>query len=83
MIELWNNIIVDGASSDDKKDENYWEVNLVDFINRVYSVLYAEKFKYDELDPMKMSFGDPELKKDRLDLVNSCINFDKGKKSSK
>ena len=30
-----------------------------------------------------MAFGDPELKKERLDLINSCINIDKGKKSSK
>ena len=83
MVDLWNNIIVDGATSDEKKDENYWEVNLVDFINRVYTVLYTEKFQYNELDPTKIAFGDPELKKERLNLVNSCINIDKGKKSTK
>jgi hypothetical protein len=81
MVDLWNSLIVDGASGDDKKDENYWEVNLIDFIYRVFTILHAKEFKYDDLDPTKMAFGDPELKKERLNLVNNCINIDKGKKT--
>jgi hypothetical protein len=81
MVDLWNNLIVDGASGDDKKDENYWEVNLIDFIYRVYTILYTEAFKYNYLDPTNMAFGDSYLKKERLNLVNNCINIDKGKKT--
>ena len=83
MVELWNTIVVDGATNLEKKDELYWENNLIEFVNRVYSVLYAEKFKYDELDPAKMALGDPILMNDRLTLINSCIQIDKGKKTSK
>lgn len=83
MVELWNTIVVEGASSSDKKDENYWESNLIEFVNRVYSVLYAEKFKYDELDPTKLALGDPGLMHDRQTLINSSILIDKAKKSNK
>lgn len=83
MVGLWNTIVLDGATNVEKKDELYWETNLIDFVNRVYSVLYAEKFKYDELDPTKMALGDPNLMNDRHKLIDSCIQIDKGKKTSK
>jgi hypothetical protein len=83
MIELWNSIVEDGASNTEKKDESYWENNLIDFVNRVYTILYAEKFQYDENDPMRMTFGFAELKSARTLLVTSAIKIDKGPKNLK
>jgi len=83
MVDLWNTIVVDGATNVEKKDESFWELNLNEFVNRIYSVLYAEKFKYDELDPTKMALGSQALMNDRINLINSCIQIDKGKKTNK
>ena len=83
MVELYNTIVEDGASNSEKKDENYWETNFVDFVNRVYTILYAEKFQYDENDPMRMTLGLNELKSARTLLVTSAIKIDKGPKNLK
>ena len=81
MVELWNSIVDEEATNLERKEESYWETNLVDFVNRVYSVLYAESFQFDELDPTKMSLGYPDLLSTRHLLINNCIRIDKGKKS--
>lgn len=83
LVELWNTIVVEGGTNVEKKEEAYWENNLKDFVNRVYAVLYSEKFKYDDLDPTKVALGNPTLVNDRINLINSSIQIDKGKKNSK
>jgi hypothetical protein len=81
MVELWNTIVDEEGSINDKREDIYWETNLVDFVNRVYSILYAESFQYDELDPTRMSLGQPDLLSTRQLLVNNSIRIDKGKKT--
>jgi hypothetical protein len=83
MVDLWNSIVEDGASTTEKKDESYWESNLIDFVNRVYTILYAEKFQYEESDPMRMTMGLAELKSTRCLLITSAIKIDKGPKNLK
>jgi hypothetical protein len=81
MVELWNSIVIETATSNEKKDDNYWEYNLLDFVNRTYTVLYSEKFQYNEMDPTKT--GDGSLDSIRNLLINSAIKFDKGKRINK
>jgi hypothetical protein len=83
MIELWNSIVDEGASNTEKKEESYWENNLTDFVNRVYTILYADRFQYDENDPMRMTLGLVELRSARCLLVTSAIKIDKGPKNLK
>lgn len=80
-VELWNKIVDEEGSMNDKREEIYWETNLVDFVNRVYSVLYAENFQYDEMDPTRMSLGYPDLLASRHLLITNSIIIDKGKKT--
>lgn len=81
MVELWNSIIVEGSSNTDKKDEEFMERNLQEFVNKIYTVLYADKFKYNEMNPTQLALGDPELVTNRALLIDSCIKLDKIKKS--
>ena len=69
------------ATSTQKKDESYWEKNLEEFVDRSYSVLYADKFEYDISDPCKGSYGNPILENNRKILINSTIKIDKLKSS--
>ena len=69
------------ATSTQKKDESYWEKNLEEFVDRSYSVLYADKFEYDISDPSKGSYGNPILSNNRKILINSTIKVDKFKSS--
>ena len=83
MVELWKEIITDGATSDEKKNELFLRQNLLIFVNRIYSVLFAEKFKYDELDPTKVPRGDIHLMEDRNNLINCVMKYDKSNKINK
>ena len=46
-------------------------------------MIYAEKFKYDELDPTKVPVGDIHLMEARNNLINSVIRYDKNNKINK
>ena len=83
MVELWKEIVTDGATSDEKKNEGFLRQNLLIFVNRIYSVLFAEKFKYDELDPTKVPRGDIHLMEDRNNLINCVMKYDKNNKINK
>ena len=77
MVELFKEIIIDGETN---KSDNFYEQCLKDFVNRINSVLFAEKFKYDPLDPTKVPRGDIHLMENRNNLINSVIRHDKNKK---
>ena len=83
MTELWNEVIIEGATSDERKNEEFLKKNFVSFVNRIYSVIYSEKFKYDELDPTKVPVGDIHLMEARNNLINSVIRYDKNNKINK
>ncbi len=68
LTDLWRQYVMyiqikirEAASSSQKKDEVYWEKCLEDYVDRCYSVLYADKFEYDLNDPCKGSYGNPIL----------------------
>ncbi len=69
------------ASGTEKNSESYWEDNLVDFVNRLYPIIYSDKFKYSDLDPTAVSFGDNELTETRKKLITCALK--NGKVSNK
>ncbi len=88
LTDLWRQYVMyiqikirEAASSSQKKDEVYWEKCLEDYVDRCYSVLYADKFEYDLNDPCKGSYGNPILGNNRKILINSTIKSDKVKSS--
>ena len=62
------------ASPSERTSDSYWELNFIDFVNRLYPILYSEKFAYSELDTTSFSFGD-ELYETRKKLVTSALKF--------
>ena len=83
MTELWNEIVIEGATSAERKSEEYLTNNFKTFVNRIYSVIFADQFKYDELDPTKVPVGDIKLMEARNNLINSVIRYDKNAKVNK
>ena len=83
MNEIWREIIIDGSSSDQKNDESFLRRNFEIFVNKINSILYAEKFKYNPLDPTELPRGDIKLMQDRDILLNSILRSDQDKKFNK
>jgi|LauGreDrversion4_2_1035121.scaffolds.fasta_scaffold1205292_1 hypothetical protein len=82
MTLLWKQLVMyfilnhrDTATKDNKKDDLYWEGNLVIFVENLYSVLYNDKFAFDFSDPYRTSLGNPDLKNTRKSLINSLFNL--------
>ena len=78
MNEVWKDIIV-GQSS----DEQFLRINFEKFVKKINSILYAEKFKYNPLDPTELPRGDIKLMQDRDILLNSALREDQDKKFNK
>ena len=76
MNELWLEIVMDGGPILERNDEIYQIHNFEDFVNRVNTVLYAEKFKYNPKDPSELPRGDIKLMQDRDILLNSVLRND-------
>ena len=83
MNEIWKEIVIDGAPSGKKNDNDYLRFNFELFVKKINSVLYAEKFKYNPLDPTELPRGDIKLMQDRDILLNSALRFDQDKKFNK
>lgn len=83
MVELWNEVVIEGGTSTDRKNDEYLKEHFRVFVNRIYSVLFAETFQYDELDPTKVALGDISLMEARNNLINSVIRNDKDQKLNK
>ena len=83
MNEIWKEIVIDGAPSGKKTDEDYLRFNFEMFVKKINSVLYAEKFKYNPLDPTELPRGDIKLMQDRDILLNSALRCDQDKKFNK
>ena len=83
MNEIWKEIIIDGSSYDKKKDEHYIRYNFEMFVKKINSILYAEKFKYNPLDPTELPRGDIKLMQDRDILLNSALRADQDPKFNK
>ena len=83
MNEVWKEIIIDGSPSDKKNDENYLRNNFEIFVKKINSILYAEKFKYNPLDPTELPRGDIKLMQDRDILLNSTLRANQDKKFNK
>jgi hypothetical protein len=81
MVEIWNTILNETATVKDKKEEIFWENNLIDFVNKINNVLYADRFEYYELDHTKLSHGN--LFQTRSDLINSSVKYGRVKKNLK
>ena len=76
MNEIWKEIIIDGSPSDKKNDESYLRLKFEIFVKKINSILYAEKFKYNPLDPTELPRGDIKLMQDRDILLNSALRSD-------
>ena len=83
MNEIWKEIVIDGAPSGKKTDEDYLRFNFELFVKKINSVIYAEKFKYNPLDPTELPRGDVKLMQDRDILLNSALRCDQDKKYNK
>ena len=83
MNEIWKEIIIDGSPSDKKNDESYLRLNFEIFVKKINSILYAEKFKYNPLDPTELPRGDIKLMQDRDILLNSALRSDREPKFNK
>ena len=82
FIELWKELIIDGATSSERKNEVFLKNKFVMFNNRIYTVLFAEKFKYDVNDPTKI-ITDLKVIEDRNNLITSALKYDKSGKMNK
>ena len=83
MNEIWKEIVIDGAPSGKKTDEDYLRFNFEKFVKKINSVLYLEKFKYNPLDPTELPRGDIKLMQDRDILLNSALRVGQDKKYNK
>ena len=83
MNEVWKEIVIDGANSTQKSDEKYLRYNFKLYVEKINSVLYAEKFKYNPLDPTELPRGDVKLMQDRDNLLNSALRTGLDKKFNK
>ena len=83
MNEIWKEIVIDGGTSDQRNNENYLRGNFDLFVKIINSVLYAEKFKYNPLDPTELPRGDIKLMQDRDILLNSALRSGREQKFNK
>ena len=83
MNEVWKEIVINGANSNQRNDENYLRKSFDIYVRKINSVLYAEKFKYNPLDPTELPRGDIKLMQDRDILLNSALRYDQDKKFNK
>ena len=83
MNEIWKEIIIDGSSSDLKNDENFLRKNFEIFVKKINNILYAEKFRYNPLDPTELPRGDIKLMQDRDILLNSALRAEQEVKFNK
>ena len=83
MNEIWKEVVIDGANSSQKNDEKYLRYNFKLFVEKINSILYAEKFKYNPLDPTELPRGDIKLMQDRDNLLNSALRSGLDKKYNK
>ena len=84
MNEIWKEIVINGANPSSKRnDEDYLRINFKLFVRKINSVLYAEKFKYNPLDPTELPRGDIKLMQDRDILLNSALRHDQDPKFNK
>ena len=83
MNEVWKEIVINGAPSDRKEDEDYLRFNFELYVKKINSVLYAERFKYNPLDPTELPRGDIKLMQDRDILLNSALRSGLDKKFNK
>ena len=83
MNEIWKEIVIDGSSSDQRNNEKFLRDAFEIFVRKINSVLYAEKFKYNPLDPTELPRGDIKLMQDRDILLNSALRCDQDKKFNK
>ena len=83
MNEVWKEIILDGSPSNLKNDENFLRKSFDIFVKKINNILYAEKFKYNPLDPTELPRGDIRLMQDRDILLNSTLRENQDKKFNK
>ena len=83
MNEIWKEIIIDGTSSSQKNDELFLRRNFEIFVKKINNILYAEKFKYNALDPTELPRGDIKLMQDRDILLNSALRADQNERFNK
>ena len=83
MNEVWKEIIIDGSNSSQKNDELFMRRNFETFVKKINNILYAEKFKYNALDPTELPRGDIKLMQDRDILLNSALRADQNERFNK
>ena len=83
MNEIWKEIIIDGSSSAQKNDEVFIRESFKIYVQKINNILYAEKFKYNPLDPTELPRGDIKLMQDRDILLNSALRAGLDKKFNK
>jgi len=83
MNEIWKEVVIGGASSGQKNNEEYLRGYFDLYVKKINSVLYAEKFEYNPLDPTKLPRGDINLMQDRNILLNSALRSGLDKKFNK
>ena len=83
MNEIWKEIVIDGATSEERNNKDYLRENFKIFVEKINGVLYIDKFKYNPLDPTELPRGDIKLMQDRDILLNSVLRYGQDRKFNK
>ena len=83
VVELWNEIVVEGATSADRKNEEYFKKYFYEFVNKVYSVMFTEKYMYEHTNATCEYCGENEIAEIRKRLINAIVRCDKPAKHNK
>jgi hypothetical protein len=83
VVELWNESIIEGATSADRKNEEYFKKYFYEFVNKVYSVMFTEKYMYEQTNATCEYYGENEIAEIRKRLINAIVRCDKPAKHNK
>ena len=83
VVELWNEIVIEGATSADRKNEEYFKKYFYEFVNKVYSVMFTEKYMYEQVNATCEYYGENEIAEIRKRLINAIVRYDKPAKHNK
>ena len=75
MNDLFREMVLEGGFNNEYDKRLYFER----FVNKIYTVLYVNNFKYNPSDPTYLPRGDIQLMQDRDILLNSVLRNEQEK----
>lgn len=65
----------DRVSKKQQEDYDFWEESFHNLVEDYYTITFSTAFKYNELDPTEVIFGNDELSEVRQKLVVSACSY--------